>query len=183
MVPLSCERAGFRVASADAGADPLTPTEPMDYAHDRAAILANRRFARRAKARSSGAAAARRVRHANEVLRHRRDVAVLASFNDRMLADIGLIRGDLNDAFAEPPWRDPTAVLVARARERRAARRRSAWPWPEPRNVPAPSIVPQADECDAGHQVLVFLSPARRKRDVGAAGTSGDRSRSHPGSP
>jgi len=58
----------------------------------------------------------------------------------------------LRDAFAEPPWRDPTAVLVARARERRAARRR-AWPCPEPRDVLAPSIVPRADACDTGHPV------------------------------
>jgi uncharacterized protein YjiS (DUF1127 family) len=101
----------------------------------------------------AGAAAAKRVRHVCEVLRNRRDAAVLASFNDRMLADIGLTRSDLHDAFAEPPWRDPTAVLVARAQERRTARRRGVWPWPEPRDVPAPSIVPQADACDAGHPV------------------------------
>jgi len=100
-----------------------------------------------------GAAAAKRVRHACEILRNRRDAAVLASFNDRMLADIGLTRSDLHDAFAEPRWRDPTAVLVARAEERRTARRRGAWPWPEPRDVLAPSIVPQADACDAGRQV------------------------------
>jgi len=100
-----------------------------------------------------GAAAAKRVRHAREILRNRRDAAVLASFNDRMLADIGLTRSDLHDAFAEPRWRDPTAVLVARAEERRTARRRGAWPWPEPRDVLAPSIVPQADACDAGRQV------------------------------
>jgi uncharacterized protein YjiS (DUF1127 family) len=101
----------------------------------------------------AGAAAARSVRHACEILRNRRDAAVLASFNDRMLADIGLTRSDLHDAFAEPRWRDPTAVLVVRAEERRTARRRGAWPWPEPRDVLAPSIVPQADACDAGRQV------------------------------
>jgi uncharacterized protein YjiS (DUF1127 family) len=101
----------------------------------------------------AGAAAARGVRHVCEILRNRRDAAVLASFNDRMLADIGLTRSDLRDAFAEPPWRDPTAILVARARERRTARRRGAWPWPEPRDVLAPSIVPPADACDVGHPV------------------------------
>jgi len=100
----------------------------------------------------AGAAAARRVRHVCEIFRNRRDAAMLASFNDCMLADIGLTRSDLRDAFAEPPWRDPTAVLVARARERRAARRR-AWPWPEPRDVLAPSIMPRADACDTGHPV------------------------------
>ena len=34
--------------------------------------------------------------------RHRRDAEKLASLDDRMLADIGLTRGDLRDAFAEP---------------------------------------------------------------------------------
>lgn len=92
-------------------------------------------------------------RHVSEILRYRREAAVLASFNDRMLADISLTRGDLHDAFAEPPWRDPTALLVARASERRAARRRSVWPWPKPPNVLAPSIVPLTDGCDAGHHV------------------------------
>jgi uncharacterized protein YjiS (DUF1127 family) len=101
----------------------------------------------------AGAAAAKRVRHVCEVLRNRRDAAVLASFNERMLADIGLTRSDLRDAFAEPPWRDPTAVLVTRAQERRTARRRGAGPWPEPRDVLAPSIVPQVDACDADHPV------------------------------
>lgn len=100
----------------------------------------------------AGAAAAKRVRHVCEVLRNRRDAAVLASFNDRMLADIGLTRSDLRDAFAEPPWRDPTAMLVVRAQERRTARR-GAGPWPEPRDVPAPSIVPRADTCDVDHPV------------------------------
>ena len=40
-----------------------------------------------------------------------------------MLADIGLTRGDLRDAFAEPPWRDPSDVLARRAAERRVSRR------------------------------------------------------------
>lgn len=99
------------------------------------------------------AAVTQRAQHVGDILRHRRDAAMLASFNDRMLADIGLTRADLNDAFAEPPWRDPTAVLVVRARERRAAHRRSLWPWPAPRTVPSPSIVPQSDGCGAGRRV------------------------------
>lgn len=86
------------------------------------------------------------------VLRNRRDAAMLASFNERMLADIGLTRSDLNDAFAEPPWRDPTAVLVKRVDERKASRRRSLWPWPA-RAVRAPSIVPPNDGCEADHQI------------------------------
>ena len=51
--------------------------------------------------------------------RNRADAAVLARVDDRMLADIGLTRGDVRDAFAEPIWRDPTDLLRARADERR----------------------------------------------------------------
>ncbi|MEA2934039.1 MAG: hypothetical protein QOD74_685 [Variibacter sp.] len=53
-----------------------------------------------------------------KAFRHRRDLEVLARFDDRMLSDIGLTRADLRDAAAEPVWRDGTEVLVARARER-----------------------------------------------------------------
>ena len=58
--------------------------------------------------------------------RHRRDVEVLSSFDDRMLADIGLSRADLRDAMAGPRWRDPTVLLLDRRRERRAGGRRVA---------------------------------------------------------
>ena len=64
---------------------------------------------------------------------------MLAGFDDRMLADIGLTRGDLRDAVSEPLWRDPTHVLVRRARERRWARPAE---HPSPAEVGAPSIVP-----------------------------------------
>lgn len=53
--------------------------------------------------------------------RHRNDMQILARLDDRMLADIGLTRGDVRDAAAEPLWRDPTAILVRRSRERRRA--------------------------------------------------------------
>ena len=51
--------------------------------------------------------------------RHRLDATALADVNDRALADIGLTRADLRDAFAEPLWRDPTSLLRDRAGERR----------------------------------------------------------------
>lgn len=78
--------------------------------------------------------------------RSRRDMRLLASLDDRMLRDIGLTRGDLRDAAAEPVWRDPTAVLVTRARERRTHRR---WPWPQAQpkdTIEAPPIAPSVDE-------------------------------------
>jgi uncharacterized protein YjiS (DUF1127 family) len=56
-------------------------------------------------------------------VKNRRDTMRLAALDDRMLADIGLDRGDHRDAFAELPWRDPSDVLVRRAAERRASRR------------------------------------------------------------
>lgn len=40
----------------------------------------------------------------------------------RMLADIGLTRADVRDAFSAPFWDDPTALLRARAIERRVQR-------------------------------------------------------------
>ncbi|HEY6834493.1 MAG TPA: DUF1127 domain-containing protein [Pseudolabrys sp.] len=51
--------------------------------------------------------------------RNRRDAAMLAGLDRRMLADIGLTRSDVSDAFSEPFWEDPTALLRERALERR----------------------------------------------------------------
>jgi uncharacterized protein YjiS (DUF1127 family) len=74
-------------------------------------------------------------------MKNRRDAFRLADLDDRMLADIGLTRGDVRDAFSEPVWRDPTAILVSRAQERRINRRgRSAAL--APKSFDAPSIVP-----------------------------------------
>ena len=60
-------------------------------------------------------------------IRNRRDASQLANLDDRMLADIGLTRSDLRDAFAEPLWHDPTDVLAQRHAERRCSRRRPAF--------------------------------------------------------
>ncbi len=54
--------------------------------------------------------------------RHRREVRVLAGLDSHMLADIGVTRADLRDAFSEPFWEDPTALLRERVGERRASR-------------------------------------------------------------
>ncbi|MGH6664489.1 MAG: DUF1127 domain-containing protein [Pseudolabrys sp.] len=56
--------------------------------------------------------------------KHRRDARVLASFDHRMLADIGVTRSDLHDAFSQPFWDDPTALLRERVNERRGNRPR-----------------------------------------------------------
>ncbi len=82
-----------------------------------------------------------RVREVLQLFKNRRDAAVLAGLDDRMLADIGLTRGDLRDAYSGPVWHDPTAVLVSRAHERRINRRRIGIGLSE-KTFDAPSIVP-----------------------------------------
>jgi uncharacterized protein YjiS (DUF1127 family) len=52
-------------------------------------------------------------------VKNRRDAFRLADLDDRMLADIGLHRSDLRDAYAGPLWRDPSELLARRAVERR----------------------------------------------------------------
>src|SRR5476649_114255 len=54
--------------------------------------------------------------------RHRREASLLAGLDRHMLADIGISRGDVRDAFSEPFWEDPTALLHERAIERRLNR-------------------------------------------------------------
>ena len=73
--------------------------------------------------------------------KNRRDAAILAGMDEHMLADIGLTRGDVRDAFSEPVWRDPTEILLSRANERRLSRRRPKIGLVE-RSFDAPSIVP-----------------------------------------
>jgi len=82
-----------------------------------------------------------RSREVLQLLKNRRDAASLAGMDERMLADIGLTRGDLRDAYSEPVWRDPTAILVSRAHERRISRRRVSIGLTE-KVFEAPSIVP-----------------------------------------
>jgi uncharacterized protein YjiS (DUF1127 family) len=48
-------------------------------------------------------------------IRHRHEVKHLAELDDRALKDIGLVRGDVEAALAEPLFRDPSSVLVRSA--------------------------------------------------------------------
>ena len=82
-----------------------------------------------------------RARQVAQLVKNRRDATMLAGLDDRMLADIGLTRGDLRDAYSEPVWSDPTAILVSRAQERRVNRRRSSAGLAE-KVFDSPSIVP-----------------------------------------
>ncbi len=65
------------------------------------------------------AASARAVRRIALTLKHRRDIARLAERDDRLLADVGLKRGDLAAARCAPLWQDPTVILSVRVRRRR----------------------------------------------------------------
>ena len=84
-----------------------------------------------------------RARQVVQLVKNRRDATMLAGLDDRMLADIGLTRGDLRDAYSEPVWSDPTAVLVNRAHERRVNRRRASIGLAE-KVFDSPSIIPTA---------------------------------------
>jgi len=97
-----------------------------------------------------------RARQLSQVIKSRQDAALLAGLDDRMLADIGLTRGDVRDAVSEPVWRDPTALLVSRAYERRINRRRVSVGLDE-KVFESPSIVPPA-----GGQPVVNLPAAWR---------------------
>ena len=59
------------------------------------------------------------LKRLNRARRHRRDAALLTRLDGHMLADIGITRSDVLDAFSEPFWEDPTALLRERAIERR----------------------------------------------------------------
>src|SRR5437763_16422240 len=61
-------------------------------------------------------------------MKNRRDAFRLADMDDRMLADIGISRSDLRDAYSRPPWQDPSALLARRATERRGRKQRAELP-------------------------------------------------------
>ena len=62
------------------------------------------------------------VKNVQRARRHRREALALAGLDQNILADIGLNRSDLSDAFATPFWEDPTTLLRERAIERRINR-------------------------------------------------------------
>lgn len=68
------------------------------------------------------AAAARTASRLWKAWRNRRQVVMLVEADDRMLADIGLTRSDLNSALSSPVSEDPSFYL-ARARHERLRNR------------------------------------------------------------
>jgi uncharacterized protein YjiS (DUF1127 family) len=110
----------------------------------------HRRRREPALVRSVMALALNGMRKFARALKNRRQAVMLARMDDRMLADIGLNRSDLRDAYAQPLWRDPTDTLASRALERRLNRRGGVEARPvesrpvESGPVDAPSIAPDA---------------------------------------
>lgn len=104
------------------------------------------------------AAFGRGLRRLGRALANRQQAVLLASLDDRMLSDIGLTRSDLRDAYAEPLWRDPTAILASRAAERRHNRRRAAGRFVG--GAAAPSIMP---DCGHGRRPAACHAAAPRR--------------------
>ncbi|HVL74072.1 MAG TPA: DUF1127 domain-containing protein [Beijerinckiaceae bacterium] len=76
--------------------------------------------------RAVAASALRQVLALRRALRHRREVMELASFDDRLLKDIGVTRTDVIGALSEPYHVDPSTMLRLRSVERRALARSAA---------------------------------------------------------
>ena len=87
---------------------------------------------------------ARRLNDFRRAVEYRREMQMLARFDDRMLADIGLNRADVQDANSKSLLGNPTAALRARALERRLARRGITHGLNSSDSI-APSIVPKLD--------------------------------------
>jgi uncharacterized protein YjiS (DUF1127 family) len=87
---------------------------------------------------------ARRLQSLRRAIETRRELQVLARFDDRMLADIGLNRADVQDAASVSLLGNPRTLLRARALERRLARRGITNGFEDTPAV-APSIVPKLD--------------------------------------
>ena len=94
-----------------------------------------------------GSSLAARVRQIVRAAKNRHAARMLGKLDDRMLADIGLTRSDLRDAYAGSPWQDPTDMLAQRAAERRGSRRRRTTSKPA---TPVPLVPPAGAALSAG---------------------------------
>lgn len=97
----------------------------------------------------SGRALSRSLAAVLRAIKNRRDAAILASLDQRMLSDIGLTQADVRDAFAEPFWRDPTAIMAHRAVERRRGPRLGF----QTRRDESPSMIPDLPAADLALQL------------------------------
>jgi uncharacterized protein YjiS (DUF1127 family) len=85
-----------------------------------------------AKLRNLAAAGAARLVALWNAVKNRRSVARLPKWDDHMLSDIGLTRGDVRSALAAPFSEDPSDRLGALQGERRSAARATALERPVP---------------------------------------------------
>jgi uncharacterized protein YjiS (DUF1127 family) len=90
--------------------------------------------------RAVAASALRQASALRRAMRHRREVMELASFDDRLLKDIGITRTDVVGALSEPYYVDPSTLLRLRSVERRALARSAALRAPP---EPAPGERPR----------------------------------------
>jgi uncharacterized protein YjiS (DUF1127 family) len=102
-----------------------------------------------------GRTLARYARRLDRAIKHRRAAQALARFDDRMLADIGLTRADLRDAYAESLWGDPTLRLRARALERRLARHGISHGFAPERAFASP-LAPKVDAAAVSQARVAF---------------------------
>lgn len=77
--------------------------------------------------------------------RRRHEAAMLVRADEHVLADLGISRADVNDAFSGPPWQDPTVLLRARALERRLSRHRVSHGFPSQPSQQEDFYRPRAD--------------------------------------
>jgi uncharacterized protein YjiS (DUF1127 family) len=68
---------------------------------------------------TTAAAAVQAVRRIVDAIKGRRELTRLAELDDRMLADIGLRRSDLDAARSGPLLQDPTSILEEHGRHLR----------------------------------------------------------------
>lgn len=62
------------------------------------------------------------IRNAWKAYRNRRQISMLAGFNEHMLRDIGLTSADVEFALQEPLWVDPSDHLVRTVDSRKRTR-------------------------------------------------------------
>ena len=87
-----------------------------------------------------------RAKQFERAIEHRRAAQVLAKFDDRMLADIGLTRADLRDTYSD---------LRARALERRLARHGISHGLATERAI-APPLAPKVDAAAVSQAYVTF---------------------------
>ena len=125
-----CQSAMFLGPPIDAEGPMRTAIPHFDTAPLARTLSAWRHVGRRAAARLKAARAPWA-----QTRRHHREVAVLQTFDERMLRDVGLTRADVEGAVSTPFWRDPAATLEGRTAPR-------GHNWRPPAAPRAPSIVP-----------------------------------------